>query len=329
MTQEVINMGPPKISKSSRKLKKSWRKNIDITEVEDALEVERFEVRIGGGFIDKKSEDFFMLDQEGGDDSKVEANEESYEDKLTMMKKKKFKCFELLEGLPGAPDPVSSRKKVRTEEAKLTEPMQEKKQAKQLKRLKVGKAVKHQMMETLKKTEHLRKAGRRAKFDFDLWGEEAKEKKDPNLTNEWVKPETRFHTDIWTNKFTAGKLRNKKPNSLVPNVEVPHSGQSYNPALSDHQDILWKAAMIEIDKEKKEKKLDRSLTGMFPTKDQAPTQQSYMAEMSVGLPGLDDETEENEKEVVESEDENGDMVPKKSTTKPKTRLSFGCNHIYT
>jgi hypothetical protein len=93
----------------------------------------------------------------------------------------------------------------------------------------------------------------------------------------------------------------------------------YNPALSDHQDILWKAAMIEIDKEKKEKKLDRSLTGMFPTKDQAPTQQSYMAEMSVGLPGLDDETEENEKEVVESEDENGDMVPKKSTTKPKTR----------
>jgi hypothetical protein len=39
MTLETkVNMGPPKINrKASRKLKSSWRKNIDITEEETAL----------------------------------------------------------------------------------------------------------------------------------------------------------------------------------------------------------------------------------------------------------------------------------------------------
>ena len=37
MTQKPVNMGPPKIRQGSKKLKRSWRKNIDITEVEEFL----------------------------------------------------------------------------------------------------------------------------------------------------------------------------------------------------------------------------------------------------------------------------------------------------
>merc|ERR1739845_342317 len=33
-------------------------------------------------------------------------------------------------------------------------------------------------------------------------------------------------------------------------VEVPASGASYNPSLEQHQELLWKAAMVEIDTEK-------------------------------------------------------------------------------
>ena len=40
--------GAPKIKKNaSRKNKKSWRKNVDMTEVEEYLEEKRFEERIG------------------------------------------------------------------------------------------------------------------------------------------------------------------------------------------------------------------------------------------------------------------------------------------
>ena len=34
--------------------------------------------------------------------------------------------------------------------------------------------------------------------------------------------------------------------------------------------------MIEIEKEKKAKKLERQLTGMFPTEDKAPTYREYL-----------------------------------------------------
>lgn len=61
-------MGPPKVKEGgSKKSKRSWRKNIDITEVEDALEEERFNERIGGGVDKKKDEELFMFDNEGVD----------------------------------------------------------------------------------------------------------------------------------------------------------------------------------------------------------------------------------------------------------------------
>jgi nucleolar protein 53 len=47
----TLNMAgsAPKIKKNaSRKNKKSWRKNVDMTEVEEYLEEKRFEERMGG-----------------------------------------------------------------------------------------------------------------------------------------------------------------------------------------------------------------------------------------------------------------------------------------
>ncbi len=45
---------------------------------------------------------------------------------------------------------------------------------------------------------------------------------------------------------------------------------------------LVQAAMIEIEKEKQAKKLERSLSGMFTTADKAPTYRDYL-EVSVSL----------------------------------------------
>ena len=79
---------------------------------------------------------------------------------------------------------------------------------------------------------------------------------------------------------------------------VPHSGSSYNPSLKDHQDLLWKAAIVEINKDKAEHKIEYHTTRMFPTTDKFPTKESWIKEMSEGIPKLDkdmtEETEDNE-----------------------------------
>ena len=59
-------------------------------------------------------------------------------------------------------------------------------------------------------------------------------------------------------------------------MEVPHPGQSYNPNLKDHQELLWTAAIVEMDKEKEQRRIERQTTEMFPTKDKAPTKESFL-----------------------------------------------------
>merc|ERR1739844_206708 len=70
-------------------------------------------------------------------------------------------------------------------------------------------------------------------------------------------------------------LQRKAPEDLLElrsdlkAVEVPHSGSSYNPSLKDHQDLLWKAAIVEINKDKAEHKIEYHTTKMFSKLDQA------------------------------------------------------------
>ena len=46
----------------------------------------------------------------------------------------------------------------------------------------------------------------------------------------------------------------------MPKVELPHPGTSYNPDYDDHQDLLMRAHLIELQKLKEEEKLMRKLT---------------------------------------------------------------------
>ena len=55
---------PPKIQKkASKKNKKSWRKNTDLEEVEDFLEDQRLEERLGGAFDKRSDSDIFVVDK--------------------------------------------------------------------------------------------------------------------------------------------------------------------------------------------------------------------------------------------------------------------------
>lgn len=50
------------------------------------------------------------------------------------------------------------------------------------------------------------------------------------------------------------------PKSAVPKLEVPHPGASYNPDYDDHQNLLLRAHLIELEKLKKEQKEMRKQT---------------------------------------------------------------------
>ena len=93
------------------------------------------------------------------------------------------------------------------------------------------------------------------------------------------------------------KLRNRIDLIHILILLVPHSGSSYNPSLKDHQDLLWKAAIVEINKDKAEHKIEYHTTKMFSKLDQATIKKNWIEEMSEGVPKLDksmaEETEEN------------------------------------
>ena len=58
--------------------------------------------------------------------------------------------------------------------------------------------------------------------------------------------------------------------------------------------------MVEIDKEKEQQRIERLTTGMFPSRDKAPSAESRMKELSEGIVELgeaDAEEEENEEEI--------------------------------
>merc|ERR1719204_1542457 len=169
-----------------------------------------------------------------------------------------------------------------------------------------------------------KKTRRRTNFDFDIWADEEDDSKLPS--KEWVEKEALIHTLKGKSKHTpkASAKRNFSTGSLLPAVEVPHAGASYNPSAEEHQELLLKATMVELAKEREAGRIERQTTAMFPTRGQAPTVQDRVNEMSEGIVELNnvaDHPEEEEEEGNEEEEENTaeDGEADQKIVKPKTR----------
>ena len=188
---------------------------------------------------------------------------------------------------------------------------------------------------------------RRTNFDFDLWSAnvtaegEIKEPENENgmSKNQWLEKQTIDH-----NLNNSGQMKRKTPSdyylkeSILPAVDTPHGGSSYNPryflnyiiatqlylflwyssvviplitlyinySYKEHQDLLWKAAMVELNKEKKQHKIDFHTTNKFPTAKDAPTEETWVNEMSEGMNQLAPNTDvdnDTDSKTPETEDE--------------------------
>eukprot|EP00092_Neocalanus_flemingeri_P006855 GFUD01007400.1.p1 GENE.GFUD01007400.1~~GFUD01007400.1.p1 ORF type:complete len:500 (+),score=173.07 GFUD01007400.1:95-1501(+) len=304
------------MNKASKKNKKSWRKNVDMTGVNQFLEEKRFEERVGGSFADRPDEKLFTIEKEA----------KPVPEKRNRKEVKKLRCFANLEGLPGAKDPKPIRNFTLKPEDR-ENPIVRDMKTKKIKSGKIQKKFvdskldrqKFQKMKEANKAEAMTR--RRTEFDFDLWGAS----EDPKLPSpEWIKPLAITHAALGTGKFVPKSAKNRQisTGTKLPAVEVPDAGASYNPSVDDHQTLLWKAAMVEIAKEKEIQKIERQTTGMFPSRKNAPTEKSYMQEMSEGIVELNADTENTEVEEDAdnaSEEDSEEDCSNTPGLKPKTR----------
>lgn len=316
----------PKIKKNaSRKNKKSWRKNVDMSEVEEYLEEKRFEERIGGCIADRPDSELFVLDTTIPSPGIKKKNRKEI---------KPLRCFANLSGLPGAADPVGQRDRVRTAEERMN-PIVKAKLASLAKAGIVGQKARQAQRnrdmhhQRRKETELERTTRRRTKFDFDLWGSEepAVAAAVPGLAKDWMEPDTVVHTATGLSSYKPKETSKRKPTtgSLLPAVELPHPGASYNPSLADHNDLLWKATLVELEKEKEVARIERATTLMFPTAAEAPTMRTYIQEMSEGIVELEGggqeklptDNEEASAQHEDSEPAEGRKLPKAKTRKQK------------
>merc|ERR1719510_2538321 len=136
--------------------------------------------------------------------------------------------------------------------------------------------------------------------------------------SEWLEQEIKYHT-----LKNTRQRKNKLPRdfhakqSALSAVELPHEGTSYNPSYKDHQDLLWKAAMVELNKEKEQHKIDFHTTDMFPKSSEAPNEKTWVAEMSEGIATL--QKEQGNIEDIEDESSVIDDTDQLKMNKLKTR----------
>ncbi|XP_076315127.1 ribosome biogenesis protein NOP53-like [Tachypleus tridentatus] len=141
---------------------------------------------------------------------------------------------------------------------------------------------------------------------FDIWKEDDSSGKGEDFVT---------YYNVITRKMTpkVPNHRYQKP-SLLPPIEVPHPGASYNPAFDEHQELLQEAVTKEMKNERDEKKLERALKVNLCEPEFL--QKMWLSEMSQGLDDVDDESEDD---IVEDEAKNSFVRPEDRKTKSKRR----------
>ncbi|KAG0215318.1 hypothetical protein BGX33_001273 [Mortierella sp. NVP41] len=300
--------------KTSRKGKKAWRKNVDITDVEQNLDELRAEERTTGGKVHQKANDaLFMMDTQG--DGKTQKE---------LRKNRPLKMDEILAERSKIPA-VSGRIKAVSTSTPINK-------ANSKANAKISKAEKARLLDMIKRrtsaslfapvTKPLGRSGTtdavKAAGRFDVWGSEEKgqeqEQEQDDEDNSDVDMVGDFVEEIVTKvPVKAPRSFKQKQKVSLPAVKAAHAGASYNPTMQDHQGLLRIAHNEELrilnQREKIESKLayPKELDAMVSFDDQTG-----------GL--LEDSNDEDEESEEEEETEEGkDAVPK---TKKKGKKSI-------
>ncbi|OQR78159.1 glioma tumor suppressor candidate region 2 protein-like [Tropilaelaps mercedesae] len=262
--------------RESKNRKRYWKK-ADVTDVDEFLEGQRFNERVGGDVSLKEDEQLFMLDR-----TCDEAGEKQFQKKRSDILKEPLKCHAILDERSKVPIPYTKSRVKSTDERKSTIHLA-KERAVLAQRVDQSKKTveKRRIMkeETAKKTK-CRTLNSQTEI-FDLWnGQETKAKVEktesgchidllekPEDAEVLSKDQLAYYARMTrSSRPKVPALRYKKPSKL-PAVEVAKPGASYKPTFEDHQELLKEAHTIEVQKLRKDQHLERVLTSLFPTKE--------------------------------------------------------------
>ncbi|XP_065207482.1 ribosome biogenesis protein NOP53 [Planococcus citri] len=267
--------------KVSKKLKSSWRKHVDVSDVEAFLDDKRLEERLGVPFAKRKDDDLFTIDTKPS----TLIRESLFTSKKEKARNLPLKCFAALENTSAVPDPVIKRNTVRSKEERQHPALRKKNET----RRKAGILKKKEFKELNKyfqrRVSQLKqKPKRKVAVGNDPWVETPDDSKLSKLKN-WMNSNTLLHTVRNVSCFKeSSNYRPEKVVTEVSSFEVPHPGISYNPTFQDHLTLVKEVAEKEIDLQKKEAHLDRVTQNLFKQITAEQNEKNWLEEMSEGLP---------------------------------------------
>ncbi|KAF1821831.1 P60-like protein [Dissoconium aciculare CBS 342.82] len=215
--------GPATHSQPSRKGKKAWRKNVDITQIEDGLNVVRDEIIRGGVVSEKTADQLFATDVVG--DAEIEKQ---------LRGKKLLRADEILAQRSAVAGLDGRKRKAELEVV----PTLGKKQ-------KNGQYISHKDLQRLRRIADNRISLEGEAATHDPWAQTADPAVRPELDfleppKPIVAPKTLAHAPI---PLTAS-------GKAVASVQKPEGGRSYNPLVGDWSALLQKEGEAAVAAEK-------------------------------------------------------------------------------
>ncbi|KAG7286937.1 hypothetical protein NEMBOFW57_006437 [Staphylotrichum longicolle] len=220
---------PQQHKQPSRKGKKAWRKNVDISEVQQGLEELNDQIINGGVIAEKESSELFTLDVAG--DAELTK-------RFSKHVKKGLKADEIIAQRSAVPA-VSLRKRPGDKTTDGILPVKRQRTT----------YVTHKELTRIKKVAdgHHDQTVAVVDAEYDVWAEPKEEPKSEE--------EATFVRK--TEKVKKPKTLGQQPISLaasgkaIPAVPKPKGGHSYNPAFTDYQDRLIEESEKAVEAERK------------------------------------------------------------------------------
>ncbi|AGO11375.1 AaceriACR126Wp [[Ashbya] aceris (nom. inval.)] len=270
---------PAQYKQSSRKGKKAWRKNIDLTEIEQSID-SRIEHEITHGaenLADVPSQELFAVDTTGDEQLKA---------KLIKRKqiKKNIKSKEILDSIKSnSKVPALLHPKAHVNEKAKVQGVSKK----ELNRLMTlaGRNMESKLKAQVAK-EGLVKAGAN-----DLWGSEEPVKTPSGEFKQTLKekipePLLKQSTTSWSQATVAPETLKHAPICVKDSEEIPHAGKSYNPDKKQWEALIEKEYKIESANEERRQQMAE-----------------YKKKIQHLMETLDDREEESDDETPQSEEE--------------------------
>lgn len=281
--QKIQTQSEVKKKRVSKKSKESWRKHIDISDVNKFLEDQRLEERIGK-LSDKSNDELFTID--------VNANPKL----LTARHVRKLvglrppRCFASLENTSKVPDPIAKRNHVRSQEER-------KHFMKKVENRTMGIISNREKQSTEDRLNAYRKQDARKKekpnhFAHDIWTTGSLKEQRTDFKGAWIDRNVTEHNLYNTGTPIANAPKSAfHKRSRLNAIPIPHPGISYNPTFKDHQNLISSVLEQEQVIIKREEHLNRVTTSMFKKVTADQRDLNHLAEFNAILNDDDDEKE--------------------------------------